>query len=183
MLKQMNKFAIALLIAGLACAGCGKPVSSESTNKPQKPFDITSMVTVDEIKSQLNENQLPTSAGQLHTEFVEHLRTDPERALVDYTDWDSVPESKRAIKLGGLLTFPFSIGRDKQYELKNDRLYTVAEYGKLIDCTVDEYNEGRDIPITHVLELEYKLSENGTQTGTIDVGERGGQFYLYPEAD
>ena len=184
--QDMKQLATVLLVAVITFAGCqdpGSPTESESRQPSNEPFDITSMVTVDEIKPALEDDARPTTAEQLKSDFVSLLETDPEQALVDYVDWDAVPESKRLEKLGGLLTLPYSIGRDKQYELLRSKLYTISEYCRLIDCPVDEYNEERETPVTHLVELEYKISENGTQTGTIDIGERDGRYYLYPEAD
>ncbi|MEZ6138865.1 MAG: hypothetical protein R3C53_28605 [Pirellulaceae bacterium] len=167
-------------------AGCQDPKSPSASAEPEKdsePYSIASMVTVDAIRPALQVGDRPISAEQLKTEFVALLISDPEKALIDFVDWEAVPESQRMEKLGGLLTFPYSIGRDRQYELIESKLYTVVDYCKLTGFTAAEYNEGRSIPITHLIELQYKTSENGTQTGTIDIGQRDGRFYLYPESE
>lgn len=181
----MKYLLVVLTIAFAVLTGCNDPGASGEPNADpvaNETFDDTPMITVDVVKSGMADDARPTSGEQLKTAFTAKLKTDSEQAFVDFVDWDSVAEAKRKQKLGGLLSFTYSSGRKKKYELSNSRLYPIAEYCDLIDCSVEEYNEERAIPITHVIELEF-ATDYGSTTGTIDVGEREGRYYLYPEAD
>ena len=66
--------------------------------------------------------------------------------------------------------------------LRSD-LFTVQGYVTELELTVDEYNDGRVIPITHILELEFELGGDFTQTGILDVGKREGVFYICAGVD
>lgn len=111
-------------------------------------------------------------------EFGAVAKTQTEKAFIDYIDWSSVREPERKEKLGEIL-YALNWGRDDgTFEFAGSKLYTLAEYCNLLDNTPEELNEGRETAISHIMEVKYRTGRDTNNEVPINVGERGGRFYI-----
>lgn len=138
------------------------------------------MVTVSEIKSDLEVKSRPTSVAQLVQAFVPSLQEDPEQALIDYVDWEVVPEADKFQALGGMLTLAISLDRKNKHHLQDSNVYTFREYEEGDEEMIAIYNQGKTVPVTHLLELVFKQSENVTSTCTIVLANATADFICIP---
>ncbi len=115
--------------------------------------------------------------------FTEQYQQSPQTAFANLVDWLDIPENERRTVLGGLLSLAQSIDGSKTYPINSSetKLYTIADYSRDLGISVSDYNEGRQIPITHVLEVEMSLGPGATSTATLDIGSRDGKCFIYPE--
>lgn len=158
----------------------GSDAGNSAAAKPKrKPAD---MVTVDKVESSLSDDQRPDSPLELQAQFEKLYAEDPEKAFVELFDWQYVPEDKRRDTLGGFLTLTYTKDRSKAYPLVKGetRLWTIEDYSREISATVEEMNEGMQVPATHILEYTVQLSGGATVTSTLDICERDGIYFFYP---
>ena len=178
--KQVFNTMIVMVLTIVGQIGCSSQASSLSNNDDDESG--IALVSVDHVSSNLEKNDLPTSVEDLEEAFVTAMELDLEAAFVDFADWSAVKESQRKEKLGEFLLLASSRQNNSERVL-NSRLLTVDQFCAQVGYTVAEYNANRATPVTHVIELDLRLTDVATKTIALDVGSKDGFFYILTNVD
>ena len=167
-------------------AGCSQPASNSNAiserQQKQQSAVVAELATVGVVESSLTDSELPKTPQQIVDLFVAKYKTDPESAFVDLFDWKGMEQDVRRKKLNGLLTLAYSKTREA-YPLNDNvtKLVDVETQCRDLGMSVAEFNEGREVPISHVLELEMQYPSQATAYTTLSIGQRNGIYYFYPD--
>ena len=88
---------ISFAVVFLALAGCEQPASTqtgENSSTSSQNYKVSDLVTVEIIQSSLLPKDMPKSAGELEKRFIASLKLEPEKAFLDYVDWQVIEEDR-----------------------------------------------------------------------------------------